>query len=372
MTMVRPTSRLVLVTVAAVLVTIGVAVALLRQDAAPTGTPQAEAEAFLRQYVDPHGRVIRRDQGGDTVSEGQAYGMLLAEAAGDTGEFDRIWAWTQRHLQLPDGELAYLTNAAGQVQSRQPASDADLLAAWALSRATGPHAAADHAQARRMATAILKNETIARAQMLLLAAGPWATGSPGTLDPSYWAPEAFAGLAKLTGDQEWLRLATWTNASLLSLTHDGAVLPPDWARLDGSTLSPEPAPSGAVPQAEYGLDAQRVVVWLAASCNRSDIHLAARWWRLLSARQRSGAIALSPSGQVLDARTNALPLVAAAAAAGAAGDGSARAALLARAQSVQAAHPTYYGGAWLALGENLIAGSLGRCPSTNVTGGAPA
>ena len=33
---------------------------------------------FLRRYVDGDGRVVRRDQGGDTVSEGQAYGMLIA------------------------------------------------------------------------------------------------------------------------------------------------------------------------------------------------------------------------------------------------------------------------------------------------------
>ena len=30
------------------------------------------ATAFLDGYVDPDGRVVRRDQGGDTVGEGQA------------------------------------------------------------------------------------------------------------------------------------------------------------------------------------------------------------------------------------------------------------------------------------------------------------
>jgi endoglucanase len=33
---------------------------------------------FLDHYVEGDGRVVRRDEGGDVVSEGQAYGMLIA------------------------------------------------------------------------------------------------------------------------------------------------------------------------------------------------------------------------------------------------------------------------------------------------------
>jgi endoglucanase len=48
----------------------------------------------LASYVRPDGRVARPDQGDDTVSEGQAYGLLLAEANGDDATFRRIWGWT--------------------------------------------------------------------------------------------------------------------------------------------------------------------------------------------------------------------------------------------------------------------------------------
>jgi hypothetical protein len=37
------------------------------------------ADSFLAKYVTSHGRVLRHDQGDDIVSEGQAYGMLIAE-----------------------------------------------------------------------------------------------------------------------------------------------------------------------------------------------------------------------------------------------------------------------------------------------------
>ena len=51
---------------------------------------------------------MRIDQGGDTVSEGQAYGMLLAAAIGDSQRFDAIWEWTQDNLRRPDGLFAFL------------------------------------------------------------------------------------------------------------------------------------------------------------------------------------------------------------------------------------------------------------------------
>jgi endo-1,4-beta-D-glucanase Y len=323
---------------------------------------RADARAFLARYVKPSGQVVRPEQGANTVSEGQAYGMLLAQAAGEPRTFARIWSWTRVHLLRPDGELASLAGPSGNVRDPTPASDADVLAAWALSRAGGRGAAAYHAQARRTAAAILANETVRRGSLLLLAAGPWATGSPASLDPSYWSGEAFAALERFTGDPRWLALERSALAVIRGLTAGGRLLPPDWARLDGTRASPTPAPNGSAPQVRYGLDAQRLVVWLAASCDPAQRALAAGWWPILSAGARAGALALAPSGAVIDAATNALPYVASAAAAQAAGARAARSALLAGARRVQSRYPTYYGGAWLALGEQLLlTRRLGGC-----------
>jgi endoglucanase len=101
---------------------------------------------------------------------------------------------------------------------------------------------------------------------------------------------------------------------------------------------------------------------MATSCAARDHRLAARWWRSLAAPAPAGALALSPTGAVIVDQTNSLPYVAAAAAAGAAGHASAQAQLLAHARSVQHKYPTYYGGAWLALGETLLnTGQLDGC-----------
>jgi endoglucanase len=332
---------------------------------APAASPQQQAAArFLAGYARSDGRVVRPDQGGDTVSEGQAYGMLLAEVAGNDAAFGRIWGWTRKHLQLGNGLFAFHTNAAGHVVGTQPASDADLLIAWALLRYHGPGAAAWHRDGSRVAAAILAHEvTTGPGGTPILAAGPWATGRPASLDPSYWSPSALRGIAQATGSAKWQQLATGAVTLTRELTHDGRLLPPDWAELTAAgVLRPEPAPDRSAPQTQYGLDAQRSVVWFAASCDPQARALAARWWPLLRPAGRDQSLALRPDGTVLDGTASVLPLVATAAAAKAAGQPAAERHLLGQAAALQRSHPTYYGGAWQALGTILLtSGVLSGC-----------
>lgn len=332
-----------------------------------------QAARFLSKYVQPDGRVVRLDQGGDTVSEGQAYGMLLAEALGEYGVFNRIWTWTRDHLQLTSGLFAFHANPAGQIISPEPASDADLLIAWALLRYRGPGAAALHLDGHVVADAILAHEVVSGPDgTLVLTAGPWATGPSATLDPSYWSMPAFEGLARLTGNSQWNRLAAGAISLTSTLTQRGRLLPPDWAVLstDGTdaAVRPEPAPNGSAPYVQYGPDAERTVVWFATSCDPQARALAARWWQLLRAHHRAHAFALSLRGGVLDPVKGPLPLVASASAAKAAGDSAAAQRLLQEAVAQQRSYPTYYGGAWAALGFTLLdSGDLSACQSAEPT-----
>jgi len=325
---------------------------------------QQAATRFLTSYVLPDGRVVRPDQGRDTVSEGQAYGMLLTEMVGDDAQFGRIWQWTRDHLQRPDGLFSFHTNAKGEVVSQEPASDADLLTAWALLRYRGPAAATWHQDGRRVAAGILANEvTTGPDGMPILTAGPWATGRPATLNPSYWSLPALHGVGQLTGDEEWDRLAVSAVRLTRELTQGGRVLPPDWALLSADgTVRAEPAPDGSEPEPEYGPGAQRTVVWFAASCDPAATSLAARWWQLLRPGHRSLRLALSLGGRMVNSSYAALPLVASAAAAQAAGQRAAVGRLLGQAEWQQRSDPTYYGGAWSALGPALLtSGTLGTC-----------
>jgi endoglucanase len=316
------------------------------------------AASFLRTYVRPDGRVNRPDQGNDTVSEGQAYGLLLAETIGQDSKFNQIWQWTRVHLQLSDGLFAWHANAAGQILSPEPASDADLLIAWALLRYEGPGAAVFHSDGLRVANAVLAYEVTTGADgMPILTAGPWATGRPATLDPSYWSLPALTGLAQLTGNQEWQRLADSALVLTRQLTHGGRLLPPNWAELTTThRVIPEVAPNAndSEPQAQYGLDSQRTVAWFAASCNPQARALAARWWTLLRPSARDEALALRLNGTVVTPTPGVLPLVAAASAAHAAGAKAASLRLLGQAVVEQRLYPGYYGGAWAAFGPVLI------------------
>jgi endoglucanase len=321
----------------------------------------AAASAFLDRYVTDDGAVVRSDQGGDVVSEGQAYAMLIAEAAGRTDVVPTIWQWASDHLQRDDRLLAFHANADGSVISQASATDADILAAFALLRYDGANASALHADGRRLADAVIAHETVSDGSgRLVLVAGDWATGSPAVVNPSYWMPGVFAELSRLTGDDRWSAMASTVVSLVDDATSGGSTLPPDWGQLVGTTVTATPDPDGST-GVQYGLDAQRMPLWFAFGCSHQATDLAAGWWDLLASPDSAGAVALSLDGSVINGDTSPLSYVAAATAARAAGDQGDAASLVKNAEQQAQASPTYYGDAWVALALALEDGLLADC-----------
>jgi endoglucanase len=312
------------------------------------------ATQFLSRWVDPDGRVVRRDQGNDTVSEGQGYALLLAVAVGDKGTFARVWSWTQQHLQHPNALLAYHWDN-GRVIDGTPASDADVQTAWALALAgTQFHNSTYTTEARRLAVAVVTHEVGYDDQgHVTLAAGPWAvvSGLPVTVEPGYWTPPASTELAALTGDQRWASMTAADTAHLDQLTHGGTTLPPDWALLSMGVPRATGSPNRLTP-VQYGLDGMRASVW--NSCTVTGRSLVAREWPLLSATASQAPLARKLDGTVSNGNLTPLAAVAAAAAAQAAGQRTTSRSLLDSATSAAATFPTYYGDAWVALGRVLL------------------
>jgi endoglucanase len=320
----------------------------------------AVAEAgrrFLDTYVEPDGRVERTDQGGDTVGEGQAYGMLVAAAIGDERRFDRIWRWTQDELQRDDGLIAFLWRD-GKVADPKPASDADVDAARALLTAScrfdRPELQDD---ALALGDAILAHETNATAfgDEPLLVAGPWARRNPVVVNPSYFSPATFAELGRVTGDGRWAQLAASGRQVTNQLMPDEGDLPPDWAVIrrgeavaSGPPASPEDDPA-------YGFDAVRTLVRYAEDPEREGREIPARAWSAFEGRQ-PGQIPVEWKLNGTPAGTTQHPsaLVAAAAAAAAAGDTASKARLLDAAEALDRRQSTYYGSAWVALGRIML------------------
>jgi endoglucanase len=318
-----------------------------------------DANRFLERFVDPNGRVVRRDQGGDTVSEGQAYAMLLAVAIGDRKTFNRVWTWTKNNIQRSDGLLSWHWQN-GSVDDDAPSADADLDAAHALALAARRfHQPELAAVARRMGDAIRATETINTPLGGVLAAGPWSTGQR-LANPSYTDPGAIAKLSRLGDTASWRRLLQASTRMVDSVAHTGA-LPPDWASVgpDGSG-TPVKNPRGQGPPT-FSFDAARVPIRFAASCTQSGRELAAALWPRL--RREPALLPRSLSGKPEPkAKESSVGLAAAAAAAAAAGRAGDAADLLDRASAREEKHPTYYGSALVAFTRmGIMTSAFGSC-----------
>lgn len=329
------------------------------------GVAVAAGERFLDDYVDD-GRVVRRDEGGDTVSEGQAYGMLVAVALEDRDRFDAIWSWTQEHLQRDDGLLAWRW-ADGRVVDAMAATDADLDAAHALTLAAGVFGAPRLARdATALATAVLDHATTEGRVGPVAVAGPWATGADGGerwVNPSYGSPAAFVTLAELTDDPTWGELEASARRVIEGATV-ASDLPPDWAVLTPDAVEPRPAP-GSDGDAVHGYDAVRTAVRYAIDCDPAGRSLAAAMhdeYRRAALADGGPAAVLTLAGEPAADHGHPAASVGAAAAALAAGDTRGSARLLTVAERQLEAHPTYYGTAWVALGRLWLATDrLGGC-----------
>lgn len=251
------------------IVTIGVGCSAVTEHDVNRGTTGRDADTvaagravdeFFRRYVADDGRVIRQDQGGDTVSEGQAYAMTMSAAVGDEEGFRRVWRWTADHLQRDDGLFAWRWHH-GRIVSDEPATDADLWIAGALSiaatRFDDPSLA--H-QAREIGDAILRLETTEVAGRPVLVAGPWARHD-GVVNPSYLTTVLMTPLWRM-GQHDWAAVAATSRQLLDDLTADAPHLAPDLAGALGwdppHRRSPREANLGMGRSAHPGPDGRRL------------------------------------------------------------------------------------------------------------------
>ena len=317
------------------------------------------AQRFLNRYVTRAGRVVRRDQGSDTVGEGQAYGMLLAAAIGDQGRFDSIWGWTQRNLQRPDGLISFLWSN-GRIRDPQAASDADLDASRALLVAGCRfHRPALRAEGVALGRAIMRLEVTSIQGRPVLTAGPWAITPNVIVNPSYFSPATYAALETASHDTAWRSLAASSRSITGQLMAAPSRLPPDWAKLEGAKPVPIGSPSNAATPPRFSFDAVRTLVRMAEDPNPGGRRLAAMAWSVFAAQNPTALpVEHTLSGRPVGHILNPVVLVAAAGAAAAAGQSAARDGLLDEAQALDRRFPTYYGGAWVALGRIMLTTKL--------------
>ncbi len=235
--------------------------------AASCATPPDPAEwaAYKARYVATTGRVVDTGNRRISHSEGQGWGMLLAEVFGDREAFDRIWDWTRTTLQVGDDRLhawKWVPEADEPLPDRNNASDGDLMIAWALERAARRWDAPSYAEAARPIAAAIRTRlqaTVGGRRVLLPGAeGFDRAGGGAVVNLSYYVFPAFTALERLDPSPDWKRI----RQDGLDLMDDARFgrwgLPPDWLEIlaDGRL---RPAPEWP---ARFGYDAVRIPLYL--------------------------------------------------------------------------------------------------------------
>jgi len=273
-------------------VLIGAAAAgLLAATAAPASAKPFDGAAwrdYAQRFLLPEGRIVDSGNKGVSHSEGQGYGMLLAEAADDRAAFDRMWGWTQRNLMVrEDGLTAWRWQPEGGVTDRNNASDGDILIAWALLRgAERWKAEAYRMSAAATLKALAAAVVVEQAGMTVLLPGRdgFRKGESLVLNPSYWVFPALRAFAAQPGGEVWRKVADSGLVLLSKARFGGFQLPPDWLSLDpqGNTVVAEGF------RKQYGYDAVRVPLYLAWDGYRDPYYF--RPFAMLAARYSGTAI----------------------------------------------------------------------------------
>lgn len=231
--------------------------------------------AYRQRFIQADGRVIDRESGDRSTSEGQAYAMLRAVFSNDPATFAKTLNWSENNLQRQtEGKRSdrlwvwkWGRDASGKWGALDPnfASDADIDSITALILAARRWHRPEYLNLARsklqdlwtLSTVALPSGT------RYLLPGPKAAFvvQPSTikLNPSYLAPYAFRLFAQIDSAHDWLSLVDSSYQVLDKSAQLSVVgLPSDWVALDTSTSQFFPLPQSSPIQTIYGFDAYRV------------------------------------------------------------------------------------------------------------------
>jgi endo-1,4-beta-D-glucanase Y len=201
-------------------------------------------------------KVIRPENGNDTVSEGIGYGMLIAVYVGDQGLFDGLWAYEKGNRAA--GTLMNWCIPAGGGScsaSGGSATDADEDMAFALIEAGKRWGGTYASDAATMISDIWTHD-IDKSSMLPTGGSNYATTSGSATNPSYFAPAFYKAFATVDAGHAWNTVATNVYTALSSIAGKAskAGLVPAWCGSNCTTV----ASNGGADDSVYQYDAHRV------------------------------------------------------------------------------------------------------------------
>ncbi|MGC4088351.1 MAG: glycosyl hydrolase family 8 [Polyangiaceae bacterium] len=194
------------------------------------------------------GRVVRPENSNDTVSEGIAYGMLIAVYMNDRSMFDTLYAYSQTKLDQ-NGLMHWNINSGGSVIGQNSATDAEEDMAWALLVADAQWGGTYKANAIKLIDAIWNKEVESGSNVL--KPGDSFGGSSQT-NPSYFAPSYYRAFAKVTS-YNWNAVID-SSYTILSAASGSLGLVPNWVNAQGAGVN---GPGNDSNGLAYGYDACR-------------------------------------------------------------------------------------------------------------------
>ena len=216
-------------------------------------------------------RVVRPDTPDgiaySTVSEGIAYGMILAVMMDDQPLFDNLWRYALLWKIDQSGLMKWYidptgTQACPGLTDCGASTDSDEDMAWALvmaDRQWGGKGALDEeylAYAKRHIDAIWKYEVEPYAPYVLKPGDRW--GGSNVTNPSYFAPAYYRLFAEVSGNANWLKVIDSSYDIIQKSLNDtngntSNGLVPAWCDARGAPRPPDPGDA-----THYQYDAARV------------------------------------------------------------------------------------------------------------------
>lgn len=170
-------------------------------------------------------RVVRTSNQNDTVSEGIAYGMLIAVYLNERGLFDGLWTYAKSHFDQY-GLMNWHITAEGQTASdgSGSAADADEDMAWALLMASAQWSSGTYLEEAKAVIAAMYRTTIAPDGMLK-PGDSWG-GTTRTF-PDYFSPAYYRVFAQVTDNPTWAGPIIDRNYEILAAVSGEHGLVPD-------------------------------------------------------------------------------------------------------------------------------------------------
>lgn len=205
------------------------------------------ARGIIRRNIDAYqdGLVHRpkSEEPGDAVSEGQAYGMIVALYSGDQATFNRVWDAAERTMWSASAKLYnWRIGADGEVIGTGMATDADqdiaLMLLFADSLAskgvwkthTGPKGAGYRQRALEIIGSIWSSAVVDG--RYVAPGNGW--GGREFVNPGYFSPANYKIFAKVDPGHDWKTVVDQCYLTLFANPGAGKGLLPDWMVPDGS------------------------------------------------------------------------------------------------------------------------------------------